>query len=92
MSSNKKLHLKTLTIIISGIVIVCFLIAKLGGNQTIHVQAQGLQTETLFGTGDDGDLIVGSGQTFYSDNTRSALASSAASGQPNLSLSEFNWF
>ncbi len=41
----------------------------------------------VFGTGADGDLTVTSGQTVYTDNTRSALASTANSGQLNLTLS-----
>ncbi|MEI7845406.1 MAG: CARDB domain-containing protein, partial [Chloroflexota bacterium] len=40
----------------------------------------------VFGTGSDGDLTVTSGQTVYSDNTRSALISTANSGQANLTL------
>ncbi len=45
-----------------------------------------------FGTGSDGDLVVGTGQTIYTDNTRSALASSAASGQRNLALANASGF
>jgi RHS repeat-associated protein len=46
----------------------------------------------VFGTGVDGDLVVGSGQTIYTDNTRSALASSVASGQLGLPLSSSTGF
>ena len=46
----------------------------------------------VFGTGADGDLTVTSGQTIYTDNTRSALASTASSGQLNLTLSSASGF
>jgi hypothetical protein len=41
----------------------------------------------VFGTGADGDLTVTSGQTIYTDNTRSAVSATANSAQPNISLS-----
>ncbi|MFH2038983.1 MAG: CARDB domain-containing protein [Chloroflexota bacterium] len=41
----------------------------------------------VFGTGEDGNLTVNSGDTKYTDDYRSALASTASSGQLNLALS-----
>lgn len=41
----------------------------------------------VFGTGADGDLTVASGQTVYTDDTRSAVSATASSGQANISLS-----
>ena len=46
----------------------------------------------IFGDGSDGDLTVQNGETIYTDNIRSALAATAASGQPNLVLSSANDF
>ena len=46
----------------------------------------------VFGTGADGDLTVTNGQTIYTDNTRSALAATANSGQSNLALASSSGF
>lgn len=47
---------------------------------------QGTASYQLFGSGIDGDLTVNAGQIIYTDNTRSALAATAAGGQQNLQL------
>jgi hypothetical protein len=64
-----------------------------------NVSARSLNTNTLtqtstsvWGTGADGDLTVSAGQTIYTDNTRSALSTTAASGQPSLTLSSASGF
>ncbi|RJP53338.1 MAG: hypothetical protein C4586_01555 [Anaerolineaceae bacterium] len=46
----------------------------------------------VFGTGADGDLTVTTGQTIYTDNTRSAVSSTANSMQPNIALSSGTGF
>ena len=46
----------------------------------------------IFGNGSDGDLTVASGQTAYTDNVRSALASTASAGQPNIIVANANGF
>jgi thermitase len=46
----------------------------------------------VFGTGADGDLTVTTGQTIYTDNTRSAVSSTANSGQTNITLSSASGF
>ncbi|MBI5964085.1 MAG: hypothetical protein HY863_11460 [Chloroflexi bacterium] len=47
---------------------------------------------SVFGTGTDSDLAVAYGETKYTDNTRSALASTANSGQLNLALASSSDF
>ena len=59
-----------------------------GGQQVDVVIA----ASPLFGTGVDGDLTIGSGQTSYTDNTRSSLAATASSGQNQMSLSSASGF
>jgi len=46
----------------------------------------------FYGTGADGDLLVGAGETVYTDNTRSAIISTAASGQLDLLVANANGF
>ncbi len=46
----------------------------------------------VFGTGVDSDLTVANGEIKYTDNTRSALTSTANSGQTNLILSNASGF
>ena len=48
---------------------------------------QGTASNYMFGDGSDGDLTVASGQTYYTDDTRSALAASASADQSNITLS-----
>lgn len=44
------------------------------------------------GSGVDGDLVVSTGQTAYTDNTRSTLATNAASGQNQITLDNVSGF
>ena len=46
----------------------------------------------VFGTGRDDDLTVGSGQTMYVDDVRTALSGSASAGQRTVSVASTNGF
>jgi len=58
-----------------------------GGGKYATAFGQGTASNYMFGDGSDGDLTVASGQTYYTDDTRSALAASASADQSNLTLS-----
>ena len=46
----------------------------------------------MFGDGSDGDLVVASGETVYTDNVRSAVSSTANASQKQISLSNVSGF
>ena len=46
----------------------------------------------MFGSGQDGDLLIGTGQTVYTDDTRAALNATANSGQKNLTVANTSGF
>jgi len=63
-----------------------------GAGKYTTIFGLGSVSQTWFGDGSSGDLVVNAGQTVYADNTRSALAVSASGGQNQINLTSASGF